>query len=79
MISTMTATEKGTTTLTPPIEVNSEGVSRELIVRLDPARWFERSNGTIKDLSQFDYGETGTVKELEAGFEEGVAEIEYDD
>ncbi|MFB6271701.1 MAG: hypothetical protein ABEL51_02280 [Salinibacter sp.] len=63
--------------LTPPIEVNSEGFSRELIVRLDPARWFERSNGTIKDLSQFDYGETGTVKELEAEFEQGVAEIEY--
>ncbi len=65
--------------LTPPIEVNSESFSRELVVRLDPARWFERSNGTIEDLSQFDYDETETVRELEAEFEEGVAEIEYDD
>jgi hypothetical protein len=65
--------------LNPPIEVNSEGFSRELIVRLDPARWFERGDGTIEDLSQFDFEETGTVKELEAEFEDGVAEIEYDD
>jgi hypothetical protein len=66
-------------TLSTPLKVTSEGFSRELIVRLDPARWFERSNGSIEDLSQFDYEATGTVKELEAEFEEGVAEIEYDD
>jgi hypothetical protein len=48
-------------------------------VRLDPARWFERGDGTVKDLAQFDYEKTGTVKELEAEFGEGVAEIEYDD
>ncbi|MFB6278127.1 MAG: hypothetical protein ABEK75_01335 [Salinibacter sp.] len=65
--------------LSTPLEVTSEGFSRELIVRLDPARWFERGDGTIQDLSQFDYEATGTVKELEAEFEEGVAEIEYDD
>jgi hypothetical protein len=65
--------------LTPPVEVTSGGFSRELIVRLDPARWFERGDGTVKDLAQFDYEKTGTVKELEAEFGEGVAEIEYDD
>jgi hypothetical protein len=65
--------------LSTPLEVTSEGFSRELIVRLDPARWFGQGDDTIRDLSQFDYEETGTVKELEAEFEDGVAEIEYDD
>lgn len=65
--------------LRPPIEVTSEGFSRTLVVRLDPARWFAQGDGTVEDLSQFDFEETGTVRELEAEFEEGVAEIEYDD
>ncbi|MFB6246985.1 MAG: hypothetical protein ABEL97_00265 [Salinibacter sp.] len=65
--------------LRPPVEVSSEGFSRTLIVRLDPARWFKQGDdGPVKDLSQFDFEETGTVKELEAEFEDGVAEIEYD-
>ena len=65
--------------LSPPIEVSSEGFSRSLIVRLDPARWFAQGGGTVSDLSRFDFEETGTVRELEAEFEDGVAEIEYDD
>jgi len=65
--------------LSPPIEVSSEGFSRTLIVRLDPARWFAQGDGTVTDLFQFDFEETGTVRELEAEFEDGVAEIEYDD
>jgi hypothetical protein len=47
-------------------------------VRLDPARWFERDNGTVEALSQFDYEETGAVREFESEFEDGVSEIEFD-
>ncbi|MEF8817819.1 MAG: hypothetical protein V5A58_13600 [Salinibacter sp.] len=65
-------------TLSTPLEVTSDGFSRELVVRLDPARWFERDNGTVEALSQFDYGETGAVREFESEFEDGVSEIEFD-
>jgi hypothetical protein len=65
--------------LNPPLEVTSDGFSRELIVRLNPAQWFENADGTVRDLSQSDFEDTGKVIEFEAEFEEGVAEIEYDD
>ena len=65
--------------LNPPLEVNSDGFSRELIVRLNPAQWFENADGTVRDLSQSDFEDTGKVIEFEAEFEEGVAEIEYGD
>jgi hypothetical protein len=65
--------------LSTPLEVTDDGFSRELVVKLDPARWFEQADGTIQDLSQFDFEETGQLVEFEAEFEEGVAEIEYGD
>ena len=65
--------------LDPPLQVGSDGFSRDLIVRLDPARWFERSDGTVQDLSQSDFDETGEILEFEAEFEDGVTEIEFDD
>jgi hypothetical protein len=65
--------------LTPALEVGSDGFSRDLIVRLDPAQWFEQTDGTVQDLSQFDFEETGQLLEFEAEFEDGVTEIEYDD
>ncbi|PSQ87677.1 MAG: hypothetical protein BRD30_08320 [Bacteroidetes bacterium QH_2_63_10] len=65
--------------LSTPLEVTDDGFSRELVVKLDPARGFEQADGTIQDLSQFDFEETGQLVEFEAEFEEGVAEIEYGD
>ena len=65
--------------LNPPLEVTSDGFSRSLIVRLNPAQWFENADGTVRDLSQSDFEDTGKVIEFEAEFEEGVAEIEYGD
>jgi hypothetical protein len=65
--------------LNPALDVTSEGFSRELVVRLDPAQWFENADGTVQDLSQVDFEDTGKVIEFEAEFEEGVAEIEYGD
>lgn len=65
--------------LNPALKVSSEGFSRDLIVRLDPAQWFERADGTVQDLSQSDFEETGQVVEFEAEFEDGVTEIEFGD
>ncbi|WP_103020731.1 hypothetical protein [Salinibacter altiplanensis] len=66
--------------LQPPLEVTGEGFSRDLIVRLDPAQWFERPNGTLVDLSQSDYntGEEPVEFEAEYEFEDGVSEIEFE-
>jgi len=65
--------------LNPALEVSTDGFSRDLIVRLDPARWFEQSDGTVQDLSQSDFEDTGQILEFEAEFEDGVTEIEFDD
>ncbi|MEF8864228.1 MAG: hypothetical protein V5A20_00535 [Salinibacter sp.] len=65
--------------LSPPLEVTSEGFSRELIVRLDPAQWFQNADGTVQDLSQSNFADTGTVIEFEAEFEDGVSEVEFGD
>lgn len=65
--------------LDPPLEVTADGLSRSITVRLDPAQWFTRADGTVVDLSEFDRNATEDLYELEAEFEDGVAEIELDD
>ena len=65
--------------LNPALEVTDGEFSRELIVKLDPVQWFEKADGTVQDLSQSDFEETGQIIEFEAEFEEGVAEIEFGD
>jgi hypothetical protein len=64
--------------LNPALEVSGDGLSRSLTVRLDPTRWFRDSDGTVRDLSQFDYASTDDLVEFEAEFEDGVTEIEVD-
>lgn len=63
----------------PGFEVTSDGVPRQLTVKLDPTRWFTNNDGTARDLSQFDYASTDELVEFEAEFEDGVTEIEVDD
>lgn len=65
--------------LDPPLEITTDGRSRSITVRLDPAQWFTRADGTVVDLSAFDRNVTDDLYELEAEFEDGVAEIELDD
>lgn len=65
--------------LVPPIEVTSDGPSRSIVVRLDPAMWFSRPDGTIWNLSAENFADTQSVVEFEAEFENGVVEIEIDD
>lgn len=64
--------------LQTPLEVTGEGFSRQLVVRLDPARWFKGTDGSPRDLSRSDFEQTDTVVEFEAEFEEGVSDIEFD-
>jgi hypothetical protein len=61
--------------LNPPVEVTAGGARRALTVRLDPTRWFSRSDGTVQNLSR----SNDELVELGVEFEDGVSEIEVDD
>ena len=45
---------------------------------VDPTRWFSSPSGDVRDLSQYDFGTTGNVLDLELEFEHGFdgAEVE---
>lgn len=64
-----------------PVEITSDGGA--FTVTVDPTIWFERANGTVRDLSQlaFDPEAGGPVPELEVEIEsevgEGFAEVEF--
>lgn len=62
--------------LNPALEVSADGLSRAITVRLDPAQWLQRTDGTVWNLAEFDYLMTQQLFELEAEFENGVAEVE---
>mgnify|MGYP006279945559 CR=1 FL=1 len=64
--------------LSPPLAVTGDGLSRSLIVKLDPTRWLSNADGTVRNLAQFDYASIDDLIEFEAEFEDGVAEIEVD-
>lgn len=61
--------------LDPPLEI-VEGSSVDLVVTLDPAAWFQLSDGTVWDLSAIQ----DQLVEFELDFEDGMdVEVENDD
>ncbi len=67
--------------LLPPLTVGEEGQGEAIVVDVDPVSWFLRSDGTVWDLSQYDYEKTGDLVEFEAEMERGFRfhELEKDD
>ncbi|NNF04027.1 MAG: hypothetical protein HKN17_06135 [Rhodothermales bacterium] len=65
--------------LSPPLEITAEGISRELVVRLDPVPWFIRGDGSVWNLSDENYADTQSLVEFEAEFENDSFEVEVDD
>lgn len=61
-------------TLEPPLTITGGEPSRSVVVRFQPDLWFERADGTVQDLST----SSGELTELEAEFEDGVAEVEIE-
>lgn len=57
--------------LVPPLTVGDSGDDEAIVVEVDPASWFMREDGTVWDLSRFDYDETGDLLEFEAELERG--------
>ncbi len=65
--------------LVPPLDIPAaEGDAHTLDIVLYPERWFVRENGTVIDLTQWDYATTGELLELEVEIEDGF-EVELDD
>lgn len=63
--------------LSPPLEVTEDGLNRSLTVTLDPALWFERDDGTVINL--YDWQLNDDLLEIENEFEDGVVSIEIDE
>lgn len=63
--------------LSPPLQVG-EGATEGLDVVLSPERWFVLEDGSVLDLSAFDFSTTGELIELEVEIEDGF-EVEIDD
>ena len=55
-----------------------EGESGTVDVEIDPASWFANADGTVIDLSAFDFATTGSVVEFEAKMEHGVRKVELE-
>jgi hypothetical protein len=58
--------------------VVQEGGDLSVTVFIDPAIWFV-NDGTVDDLSMYDYDATNEVFKFEAKFEDGFTKIELDD
>jgi len=65
--------------LVPPLVIGEGGANPDLVVDLRPDIWFGRSDGTVMDLSLFDFDATGQILEFELEMEDGITEVEIDD
>jgi hypothetical protein len=62
-----------------PLEVTEANSQKVLSVQFSPSEWFKKSDGTVIDLSAYDWDENQQLLEFEAEFEKGVKDIEMDD
>lgn len=61
----------------PPLTLSSED-DVGVVVEVDPLAWFTQEDGTVTDLSVYDFEETGDVVDFEAKMAEGFTKIELD-
>lgn len=65
--------------LMPPLVVEGSGSDPvELTIDVQPDRWFVRNDGTVLDLSAFDWDTTGELLELEVEIEDGFVDVEVE-
>lgn len=63
----------------PPLEVTEDNISQAVSVQINPTKWFVKSDGSVIDLSQYDWDEYQQLLEFEAEFEDGIEKIEAED
>ena len=65
--------------LVPPLVVGPDGTTgADITVDIRPDIWFSLSDGSVLDLSDYDYDDTGMVLEFELEMEDGFTELEID-
>jgi hypothetical protein len=62
----------------PPITIDTANEDQITIV-VDPSEWLKDADGSVVDLSTFDYGSSGELIEFEVEIENGFKEIEFED
>lgn len=67
--------------LNPPLNITDDGNpdAQAIMVQVDPWAWFQRSDGTVWDLSEYDFGRTGQLLELDGEIEQKFGHIEVED
>jgi hypothetical protein len=65
--------------LQPPLVVTEAGASREVVIELDPARWFKSFDGRVIDLSASDFRKTHQLVFFRLKMREGFLLVRFDD
>lgn len=63
----------------PPLEVTEDNIQQVVSVRINPTKWLAKEDGSVLDLTQYDWDEYEELIEFEVEFENGVEEIEVED
>lgn len=63
----------------PALTIDSNGLSHSVTVDVQPGVWFKKADGSVMDLSEFDYATTGSLIEFEMEMEKGFGKVKFDD
>lgn len=63
----------------PSLEINETTAARVVTVNLNPSGWLTEDDGTVYDLSRYDWDTHHELLEFSAKFKEGVEDIDVDD
>lgn len=63
----------------PPLEITESSGQKILSVQISPERWFTNNDGSIINLSDYDWDTHGELLEFEDDFERGIDDIESED
>lgn len=65
--------------LVPPVVIDGSGDEPSFTVRFDLNTLFRNGDGSVRNLANVDFDQTGQVIEFEVEIEDGITEIEFDD
>jgi hypothetical protein len=64
--------------LLPNVVIDGGVASRDITVDIEPEIWFVQPDGSVVDLTQYDYDATGQLLEFDVEFEDGFTKIEVE-
>lgn len=64
--------------LIPNLVLDDGAASRDVTVDIEPAIWFVRPDGSVLDLTQYDYDTTGQLLEFDVELEDGFTKVEIE-